>query len=315
LEKKNIWKHAAESLANKGLGYAAEKVCGAVADKVKADINNQTAEKLDLKLQDFDFTGFSKLGDNCDLGGQGTVDQCASNIVGSLSTFDPTGVMGVANAFIKPYCKKLIEFQGDESVVDVNNSIQVWKDCRYTGDSLKLNESKTTLIDWNDYISSIKVGSGVTAIIFSETDFAGKFKIIKSGEEVSCLDDEKFLVKSILIRDDDISKCTLLTTNFSDRKSPTTLICNSDHEFDLDKNFPLTDTPLTVTQIYEDKKLTGKLLPRGKIGDSLHPRYEKAFEGTTNFTHDDLKLWWGHTTNTTTKNTKVLNFKLKFSIE
>jgi len=51
-----------------------------------------------------DIFGISDIVNDCDGSGSNWEVECASSVVDTLSTFDPTGLLTIAGAFLHPTC-------------------------------------------------------------------------------------------------------------------------------------------------------------------------------------------------------------------
>ena len=68
------------------------------------------------------------------------------------------------------------------------NEIKIYKDGSYSGSSSNMSTSQANLVQsgWNDMISSIKIGAGITKVVlYQDINFKGKTKTIKTDTDLS----------------------------------------------------------------------------------------------------------------------------------
>lgn len=159
-----------------------------------------TPEKLDNNLfKSLDVLGALKIKESCtDVGSKNKAENCSQAIVESLSTFDPTGLLTIASAFIHPTCDvptnapvytddsltKRIQDIARE-LADLPNCIFVWDDINYLGNRQDICEN-TRFVGWdfNDRIMSFAAGDQVQGFFFEDSDYQGKFFSFKPSSFV-----------------------------------------------------------------------------------------------------------------------------------
>jgi len=128
---------------------------------------------------------------------------CASNIMSGLAAFDPTGLLTIANAFMKPTCEVtttvIVPTKDDEAVtaaiasatktVDPDaNCVVLYEDCGYAGKSERICEDKS-FVSMNDQASSMKVGGNVSGLVFEHGGYQGRQMPFAAGSSIKCFKD------------------------------------------------------------------------------------------------------------------------------
>jgi len=163
---------------------------------------------------------------------------CASNIMSGLAAFDPTGLLTIANAFMKPTCdvpaKAIVPTKDDEAItaaiasstntVDPDaDCIVLYEHCGYTGKSERICSDKT-FVSMNDQASSMKVGNNVSGLLFEHAAYQGRQMPFAAGSSIKCFKDLSTkevnlddLVSSVAFN---VDKCLIINYSRKDEKDP-----------------------------------------------------------------------------------------------
>jgi len=126
-------------------------------------------------------------------------NNCAKNVITGLSTFDPTGLLGLASTFMHPICDvpnkpPAIDPEVQKSVLlqeTLTNPkcILIFDGCDFQGNSKQICDDLADLAEFDNKISSIVVGTQSSLIVYEDKNFNGLSFAIGPGEVLSCLSD------------------------------------------------------------------------------------------------------------------------------
>lgn len=251
------------------------------AKAVKADKESSDEDfgdrLVDSAIAVFDIFGVKDLKDECKNGVNSA--GCIKSIVSTISNFDPTGLLSIAAAFIKPYCKldvpDLLEVADADAVKIINSMklgcVRLYKDADFKGDfqDMCLNGKtgkKAEQSVWNDTHSSIITGSGIEMAIFWEDGGkggSGRFIQMGPNSMIRSLKnyeiDEKSMNDVITTVNLGLKDCAIIQTDDNGNVASgagwdiTTIVC--DEKSNYSKSLRKTDQ-LKVTVFNSEKKLT-----------------------------------------------------------
>jgi len=137
-----------------------------------------------------------------DTGDEKGAISCASSVLSGLSTFDPTGLLTIANAFMKPSCEVttqvIIPTKDDEVIIAAvkvlegtkENCVYLYDGCDYQGEFEEVC-GDTVFLKKNDKASSLKAGKNVSGLLFEHANFNGRQIPFGPDMLIKCFEDFK----------------------------------------------------------------------------------------------------------------------------
>jgi len=196
--KENVLLPSKDTVKSNVLGT----ICGAVFDqfltKAEEEEKKDYPAEFDTVASVLDVVNIKGSVEACsDLSDGG--DNCAKNVVTGLSTFDPTGILGLASTFMQPIC----EVPGEVPPIDPDiqrltlleetlknkKCILVFDQCDFKGNSKEICDDQADLKEFDKKISSIVVGYDSYLTAFSDKDFNGISFSVSQGDVLRCLSD------------------------------------------------------------------------------------------------------------------------------
>jgi hypothetical protein len=201
-----------EQLVGKITEVTVSTVCGTIYNSIAAkEYTPPSDEEIGNKIiESVDLLGIKDIVEGCTDTSDGGAN-CAKSIVGSLSTFDPSGILSIAAAFIHPSCDvpavkppadEIADFDGDTSVqtkvlaekterlkyVELetpSRCIWIFDQVGFMGNKLEICASKAltgTLLD--NKVASFSVGKYVNGYFYENGNYTGKFVKFTKGTKV-----------------------------------------------------------------------------------------------------------------------------------
>lgn len=157
-----------------------------------------------------------------DVGDVNTGIDCAANVISGLSTFDPSGLLVIAAALLKPVCDENMpegwQLPPIDKVNDYNKFLAFLRDdcitihdrCDYGGLGMKYcgNDRKfqSNLVSFSGRASSMKTGAQAHGLFFSQKDYRGEMFPFAPGQTIPCFEklqkEFKISISSIRFYDD-----------------------------------------------------------------------------------------------------------------
>lgn len=223
---------------------------------------------------------------------------CAKNVMAGFSSFDPTGVLTIATAFMHPTCQVTTkDYRKDQDASDAiqkqypkgfdpndkSNCITLFSKCNFQGEKKEVCITQKGLGPFDNKTNSFLAGSKASGIIFEDELHGGRFITFHAGEANKCLSDKNTpefklakMASSILFGID----CLILNyTPFSQqgKKTQNFVICDDKPNFNAFftpdmKNvraYSYTKKPIEVT-LYQLPNYQGPSYTV-KGGDSIDP--------------------------------------------
>jgi hypothetical protein len=200
--KKKAKKMIKEALKDMITEYAVDTICSAVFDTVALSVQRQKSETPAEKLTDaLDIFNIKGIVQNCqDTSQQNGALDCARSVVQGLTAVDPTGLLTIASAFMKPVCDvPAIPYQWDtaagnqiqqimELYID-DDCIYIFEECNFKGDYREICGDQNQIQGFDDKTSSIRTGKNVNVMFFEHPDKEGRHFLLGKGAELKCLAD------------------------------------------------------------------------------------------------------------------------------
>jgi len=177
-------------------------ICTAVFDqfmkKSEEEEKKDYPPQLDTIASVLDVANFRGTFEACsDLSDGG--GNCAKNVVAGLSTFDPTGLLGLAATFMQPVCAVPSQPPPIDPEVQKNtlltetltnpSCILIFDGCDFQGNSKQICDDLADLAEFDNKISSIVVGTQSQLIVYEDKNFNGLSFALGPGELLYCLSD------------------------------------------------------------------------------------------------------------------------------
>jgi hypothetical protein len=188
-------------------------VCSSVwSATIQKAANSPVVTELGSRVLDtIDVIGVGNIINECkNTRAQNGVLNCAKAVVDSAATFDPTGLLTIASAFMHPSCdvpvyappeekeEEFADYEDDtsEEVVELDTEVKVMKtvpdNCmwlytgtNFSGDKLEVCNDLWFLGDkFNDKIKSFIVGKNAKGAIFEDANYKGRFLDFNGGATV-----------------------------------------------------------------------------------------------------------------------------------
>jgi hypothetical protein len=160
---------------------------------------------------------------------------CAKNTVNRLKNFDPTGLLTIASALMKPVCnvpamayemEPALEEQIKEAMLQTapNDCIVLYELCNFQGRKQEICKDTPKLMEYNfnNLASSIKTGSNVNVMLFERENYQGRHFLMGNGAQMTCLkefnvDELNFnnMVSSVKFN---LNPCVILSYSTNDKQ-------------------------------------------------------------------------------------------------
>ena len=215
--KNVVYNKAKELVKSKAKDFASEIAnniipevfCQQVWNASENNLNSQSSVEINedsvLNAIDiFDIKGIVGGCSNTSDGGLG----CATAVIGTLSNFDPTGLLTIASAFMQPVCDVTVKdyritteestlitvIQEMPKVQDCREfdqkCLHLWSECNFKGNYFKYCNN-SDFHEFNDKAKSLYVGNEIGITLFEHMSYAGSFLNFGPGSTISCLSEHK----------------------------------------------------------------------------------------------------------------------------
>jgi len=247
----------AEALIQRNLAYA---VCDTVFDTVITQSKEfSMPNTLDQLVSSLDVLGVKNIVTSCtDTSDQKGQETCAFSVISSLSNFDPTGIVTVASALMKPTCevpdKPLVPSEVEDEIdlyeKEMNSHdddcVFLYHDCGFKGTRRRYCTDRETLLSDGDKFSSMRVGRNVNGAVFEHNYYHGTFIPFHPGQTVECFSDVKLgnnrtldnMVSSIRFK---IEDCAIINFKVRSENNPDNsynyFLCNSMNKVNIEIPF------------------------------------------------------------------------------
>lgn len=201
--KENVLDPAKETIKSNVLGTICTTVFDQFMKKSEEAEKNDFPIDLETAASTIDVVNIQGSIKACsDLSDDGL--NCAKNVISGLSTFDPTGLLGIASSFMQPVCDVPATLPPIDPEVEkamlLNEKLKnkkcilVFDECDFKGNSKEICSDVSNLAEFDNKISSIIVGTESHFIGFEEKYFGGMSLFIGPGEIMRCLSDPSAFV-------------------------------------------------------------------------------------------------------------------------